>query len=350
MNGFVTRRIRVNIVNNSSSVTEVVINNQRIKMNEDQCVEVDVDSSGFTAFVTGFYNIEEFNDAMEEAKTEENKLKTKLAIKALEKMVDFAKDLVVQVDCTYKFTNLRDGETITLTADFFNTPDYYLFDVGEMMFVYPKVETEGATFELISATGKDVKKIIKKYSKFSLTFNLFDLIFGYPLRRQYYSYLCKPKTLKKNILKVKKFQESADKKNTNVGCLKEILVIIAVLFFVAVVLPVLMVKSWQPALISSDYTKITLEEKEYIKTDVVPTDAVPEKTLFQEAWTGARIDGFSRLEQSNQECEVLILTDSKGTEYLWLLRDGSEYEYVEYKGDYIDFLQYENIEIFVLEE
>lgn len=342
--------VRINLINNFSSVTDVVINNQRIKMDAEQCVEVDVDANGFTTFITGFYNIEEFNDAMEEAKAEETKLKAKLLIKALEKMVDFAKDMVVQVDCTYKFTNLRDGETITITADFFNTPEYFLFDIGEMMFVYPKVETEGATFELVSAIGKNVKKIIKKYSKFSLTFNLFDLIFGYPLRRVYYSHLCKPKTLKKNILKARKFQESTDKKNTNVGCLKEILVIVALLFFVAVVLPVLMVKSVQPALISSDYTKITLEEKGYIKTDVIPADAVPEKSLFQEAWMGARTDGLSRLEQSNQECEVLLLTDSNGTEYLWLLREGADLEVVEYKGECVDFSQYEDIEIFVLKE
>ncbi len=344
------RTIRVNLINNFSSVTDVVINNQRIKMNAEQCVEVDVDANGFTAFITGFYNIEEFNDAMEEAKAEETKLKAKLLIKALEKMVDFAKDMVVQVDCTYKFTNLKDGETITLTADFFNTPDYYLFDVGEMMFVYPKVETEGATFELINATGKDIKKIIKKYSKFSLTFNLFDLVFGYPFRRIYYSHLCKPKTLKKNILKAKYFQEREGKASSNKGCLKEIIVIGVLLLFVIFVWPVLTVKSAQPALISSDYNKITLEEKEYIKTDVIPVDAVPDKFLYQELWKGARTDGLSRLEQSNQECEVLILTDSKGTEYLWLLREGSDYESVAYKGDYIDFSQYEDIEIFVSKE
>ena len=342
--------IRVNLVNSFSSVTDVIINNQRIKINAEESASVDVDSKGFTAFISGFYNIEEFNDAMKEAKAEETKLKGKLLIKALEKMVDFAKDMVVQIDCTYKFTNLKDGETINITVDMFNTPDYYLFDIGGMMFVYPKVETESASVELINAVGKDTKKVIKKYSKFSLSFNLFDLLFGYPFRRIYYSYLCKPKTLKKNILRAKKLQQREEKANSNKGCLKEILVIGALLLFVILALPVLTVKSCQPALISSDYNKITLDEKVYVKTDFVPTDAVPEKIWYQELWEGARTDGLSRLEQSNQECDVLPLTDSKGKEYLWLFREGEEYASVEYNGDYIDFSKYEVVEIFVLEE
>ena len=342
--------IRVNLVNNFSSATDVIINNQLIKINAEETVTVDVDSNGFTAFISGFYNIEEFNDAMEEAKAEETRLKGKLLIKALVKMVDFAKDMVVQIDCTYKFTNLKDGETINISVDFFNTPDYYLFDIGEMMFVYPKVEAEGARVELINAVGKDSKKVIKKYSKFSLSFNLFDLIFGYPIRRTYYSHLCKPKTLKKNISRAKSLQEREEKASSNKGCLKEILVVGALLLFVILVLPVLMVKSWQPALISSDYNKITLDEKVYVKTDIIPTDAVPKKLLYQELWEGARTDGLSRFEQSNQDCDVLPLTDSNGTEYLWLFREGEEYASVEYNGDYIDFSKYEIVEIFVLEE
>ena len=77
-------KIRINLVNNFSSVTDVVVNNQRIKINAEESVTVDVDSKGFTAFISGFYNIEEFNDAMKEAKAEETKLKGKLLIKALQ--------------------------------------------------------------------------------------------------------------------------------------------------------------------------------------------------------------------------------------------------------------------------
>ncbi len=332
---------RVCISNDFASVMNVDVNGTLHCIRLDESKWVEIKDETLILKITGelvtqedmeeFQNMDFFEDE------ERPKLKDKILVKgfkvlgkkALEEFTDYG----LQVDCTYKIANVFENSVIKIELDDFEIADKTLMYIDFNIF-YPKALCENAEVELLEARGKNAKEVIKKYKKMGVASDIglgfIEAIIGYPLRGLYFKHLCKPATIKKNILNVEKHKEKTEKerkKGCLPGCLVLIVFLVAITLFDWLVLDTLFVAKDRPYLVAADYSTIIYDDEDvYVRIDELPEKARPETTPFFDAqiWVDARTDGLSRLDQSTQDTKVMLYEDDEGGKYLWLVENYTE--------------------------
>lgn len=309
---------------------------------KDEGVWVNIDSDELVLKITGDFD---FSEEFAELSDSASGLKEKLLVRLGKWGAKKAFYSILQADCTYKITDIKDGETIKIQFELFSLGDKAL-TYQDFMIFYPKIERENSSAELLFANAKNGRQIVKEYTRIGIHSDIglgFLLtLFAYPLRTVYFKHLCKPHVLKANLLNAEKHKAIDEKRNKRKkhGCLQGIgcLLLLVILFFV--VEPILNVPHDYPALISADYSTITLYNDEFKRIDKLPFDANKVLTLGAVTWTGARKDGLSRLEQIVEDSKVTMYEDGEGYLYLWLLENYGEVSADE-NGDYKEYNDFE---------
>ncbi len=321
---------RICIVNSFCMEMKIDVNGKShlIEYDESKWIEIEDIADSVTLKITGeILREDDFEDLM----SDKPDLKEKIAVKLFKKATNEILDLFLQVDCTYKISNITSDSVITIELDMFDLGDktliYQNFEIS-----YPKVVCdENIKTELVYAKGKDSKEIIKKYKKLGLASDLgmdfIDMIIAYPLRGLYFKHLCKPHILKKNILNAEYYKEKTEKRNKGKklgcfsGCLVSVPLILVFALIWTVIEGVLFVDSNQPYLLSPDYSTITYYNDVYIRIDKLPEDAKPVEFLGAAIWEDIRTDGLSNLDQAIEDNKVQLFEDDEGNQYLWLVEN-----------------------------
>ncbi|MBR3768196.1 MAG: helix-turn-helix transcriptional regulator [Clostridia bacterium] len=346
---------RICIANNFYYVMQIDVDGQlyTIRADESKWVEINDNKDSMVIKITGeFLTDESFGELDNSAA----KLKDKIMFKVMKKATTELMSLILQVDCTYKISNIQPDSLITVEHDGFDLGDKTLM-FQDFQIMYPKIVCgSGTLVELLKAKGKNSKEIIKKYKKLGLASDMgmdfIDMILAYPLRGMYFKHLCKPAILKKNILKAEVHKENTEKRNSGkkIGCLGGCFSIIALLLVWFVldifVFSVLFVASEKPYLVASDYSSITYKDNVYVRIDELPEYAYPTTMLGASIWEDTRTDGLSKWDQSMQGDKVQLFEDDEGREYLWLVEDyadnilgandnGEDKEYEDFDEHYV---------------
>ena len=346
---------RICIANNFYYVMQIDVDGQlySIRADESKWIEINDKTDSVVIKITGeFLTAESFGDLDKSASS----LKEKLMFKFVKNATSELMSLILQVDCTYKISNIYSESLLTVEHDGFDLGDKTLM-FQDFQIMYPKVICENDTrVELLDARGKNSKEIIKKYKKLGLQSDMgldFSTMFlAYPLRGAYFKHLCKPAVLKKNILTADVHKANTEKRNSGkkIGCLSVCFSLIAVLLFWFIldcfVFSVIFVASEKPYLVASDYSTITYENDVYVRIEELPEYAYPTTMLGATIWEDSRTDGLSKWDQSMQDNKVQLFEDDEGREYLWLVEDyvdnilgakgnGEDKEYEDFDEHYV---------------
>ena len=346
---------RICVSNNFYYVMQVDIDGQlySIRAEESKWIEINDKTDSIVMKITGeFLNDELFSEIDSSAET----LKEKILFKIFKKASTELMDIILQVDCTYKISNICDDALISIEYDGFDVGDKTLM-LQDFQIMYPKVICGTDTqVELLNAKGKNSNEVIKKYKKLGLQSDLgagfFIMLLSYPLRDMYFKHLCKPRVLKKNILNAEKYKSKREKHkgSKKFGCFSSIFaVIIGLLIWLvldALVFSVIFVSVEKPFLVAKDYSTITYNDSVYTRIDELPSDAYPTTTFGAAVWGDSRTDGLSKWEQSSQGDKVQLFEDNEGREYLWLVEDyvdtilgakdnGDDKEYEDFDEHYV---------------
>ncbi len=324
---------RICIANNFYYVMQIDVDGQlySISYDESKWIEINDNKDSIVIKITGEFLTDEAFGELDESAA---KLKDKIMLKLVKKATSELMSVILQVDCTYRISNLCPDSLITVEHDSFDLGDKTLM-YQDFQIMYPKIICgNGTKAELLEAKGKNSKEIIKKYKKLGLQSDLgmdfIDMILAYPLRGIYFKHLCKPSVLKKNILNAEAHKANTEKRNSGkkIGCLGGCFSIIALLliFFVLdfFIFSVIFVDSEKPYLVASDYSSITYKDNVYVRIEELPEYAYPTTMFGASIWEDSRTDGLSKWEQSAQGDKVQLFEDAEGREYLWLVE-----EYVE---------------------
>lgn len=346
---------RICIANNFYYVMQIDVDGQlySIMADESKWVEINDDKDSIVVKITGEFLSDE---AFGELDNSASKLKEKLMLKFVKKATSGLMNLILQVDCTYKISNIQPDSLVTIEHDGFDLGDK-TWMMQDFQIMYPKVICgNDTTVELLKARGKNSKEIIKKYKKLGLQSDLgmdfITMFLAYPLRGAYFKHLCKPSILKKNILKVDVHKANTEKRNSGkkIGCLGGCFSLIAVLLLSFIldcfVFSVLFVASEKPYLVASDYSTITYKNDVYVRIEELPEYAYPTTMLGATIWEDSRTDGISKWDQSMQDDKVQLFEDDEGREYLWLVEDyvdnvlgakenGEDKEYEDFDEHYV---------------
>lgn len=346
---------RICIANNFYFVMQIDVDGQlySIRADESKWVEINDDNDSIVVKITGEFLSDE---AFGELDNSASKLKEKLMLKFVKKATSELMNLILQVDCTYKISNIQPDSLVTIEHDGFDLGDK-TWMLQDFQIMYPKVICgNDTTVELLEARGKNSKEIIKKYKKLGLESDLgigfITMFLAYPLRGMYFKHLCKPSILKKNILKVDVHKANTEKRNSGkkIGCLGGCFSLLAVLLLWFIldcfVFSVLFVASEKPYLVASDYSTITYENDVYVRIEELPEYAYPTTMLGATIWEDSRTDGLSKWDQSMQDDKVQLFEDDEGREYLWLVEDyvdnvlgakenGEDKEYEDFDEHYV---------------
>lgn len=331
---------RICFVNNFCSLMTIEVNREVFSIKIDECKWVETKEKDLTLRITG----DMVTDSdFEEIKNSATNLKEKIISKLTRKAMKFAAEYPLQVNCTYKLTNVKPDSVVNIDLDVFSLGDkaltYYDFCIA-----YPKVNCECDNVELLQVKGKNCKEVIKKHTRYGLEsdlgFGFIEMLLSWPVRSIYFRHLCKPRIIKKNILKAdyyhEKYDEKEDGKKKGCGCLPMLLVVVLLLISSFFIEPVIFVESKKPALVSADYSTITYYDDVYVRIDELPEYVVPVTFLGAGHWDESRTDGLSRIDQATQDNRVYQYKDYEGKAYLWLVED-----YVDTMGsedkDYDDF-------------
>ena len=341
---------RICIVNSFCMEMKIDVNGKShlIEYDESKWIEIEDIADSVTLKITGeILREDDFEDLM----SDNPDFKEKIAVKVFKKATNEILDLFLQVDCTYKISNITLDSVITIELDMFDLGDktliYQNFEIS-----YPKVVCdENIKTELVYAKGKNSKEIIKKYKKLGLASDLgmdfIDMIIAYPLRGLYFKHLCKPHILKKNILNAEYYKEKTEKRNKGkkLGCFSGCLasVVLGVVAFIVIMLldifvfSVLFVDTDKPALVAADYSTITYHDDVYVRIDELPEDAEPVEILGATIWEDTRTDGLSKWDQSLQDGKAQLFKDAEGREYFWLVENYTDSSVFLEDKEYDDF-------------
>ncbi len=347
---------RVCIANNFYYVMQIDVDGQlySIRADESQWIEISDKTDSIVVKITGEFLTDE---AFGELDNSAAKLKEKLMFKFVKKATSELMNLILQVDCTYKISNIHSDSLITVEYDGFDLGDKTLM-MQDFQIMYPKIICDnGMHIELLEARGKNSKEIIKKYKKLGLQsdfgLDFITMFLAYPLRGMYFRHLCKPSVIKKNIINAEIHKANTEKRNSGkkIGCLGGCLSVFALLLFGIVldmfVFSVLFVSSEKPYLVASDYSSITYKDNVYKRIEELPEYAYPTTVLFgATVWEDTRTDGLSKWDQSVQGDKVQLFEDDEGREYLWLVEDyvdtvlgakenGDDKEYEDFDEHYV---------------
>ena len=346
---------RICITNNLYYVMQIDIDGQMhsIMADESKWIEINDTTNSIIVKITGDILTA---DAFEELDECAENLKDKILFKFIKKATSELMNLILQVDCTYKISNVYPDSLITIEPDVFDLGDK-TWMMQNFQILYPKIVCSDSTqIELLTAKGKNSKEIIKKYKKLGLQSDLglgfIPMLLMYPLRGMYFKHLCKPNNLKKNILNAEIHKANTEKRNKSkkLGCfglfLATIGCIILWLLLDALVFSIIFVSTEKPFLVASDYSTITYKDNVYIRIDELPEDAYPSTTFGATIWEDSRTDGLSKWDQSMQGDKVQLFEDDDGREYLWLVEDyvdtvlgakdnGEDKEYEDFDEHYV---------------
>lgn len=344
---------RICIANDLYYIMQVDVDGQvySIRADESKWIEINDATDSVVIKVTGDFLTDE---AFEDLDSSTSALKEKLMYKFVKKATTELMDVILQVDCVYKISNISPECLITVEDDSFDLGDK-TWMMQDFQIMYPKlICNDDIKVELLRAKGKNSKKVIKQYKKMGLLSDMgldfITMFLAYPLRGLYFKHLCKPSVLKKNILNVEAHKANTQKRNSGkkIGCIGGCLSLIAVvlLFFIldAFVFSVLFVSSEKPYLVASDYSTVTLGDDVYVRIDELPDYAYPTTFLGATIWEDSRTDGLSKWAQSMQGDKVQLFEDNEGREYLWLVEDytdtifnenGDDFEYEDFDEHYV---------------
>lgn len=342
---------RICIANNLYYIMQVDGQVHSIRADESKWIEINDATDSVVIKVTGDFLTDE---AFEDLDSSTSALKEKLMYKFVKKATTELMDVILQVDCVYKISNISPECLITVEDDSFDLGDK-TWMMQDFQIMYPKlICNDDIKVELLSAKGKNSKEVIKQYKKMGLLSDMgldfITMFLAYPLRGLYFKHLCKPSVLKKNILNVEVHKANTQKRNSGkrIGCIGGCFSLIAVvlLFFIldAFVFSVLFVSSEKPYLVASDYSTVTFGDDVYVRIDELPDYAYPTTFLGATIWQDSRTDGLSKWAQSMQGDKVQLFEDNEGREYLWLVEDytdtifnenGDDFEYEDFDEHYV---------------
>lgn len=346
---------RVCITNNFYYVMQIDVGGQlhSIMADESKWIEINDATDSIIVKITGEILTDE---VYEELGAIAENLKEKIMFRFIKKATSELMNLILQVDCTYKLSNISPDSLITVEHDGFDLGDK-TWMMQDFQIMYPKIICNDSTqVELLNARGKNSKEIIKKYKKLGLQsdfgLDFITMLLAYPLRGMYFKHLCKPNVLKKNIMNAEMHKANTEKRNSGkkLGCLGFVLATIGCIFIGLIldifVFSTLFVATEKPYLVASDYSTITYKDDVYIRIDELPKDAYPTTMFGATIWEDSRTDGLSKWDQSMQGNKVQLFEDDKGREYLWLVEDyvdnilgakdnGDDKEYEDFVEHYV---------------
>ncbi len=339
---------RICIENSFCDFMKIDINGQLYFIQADECKWVEITTDTVIAKITGEMITDDTLSAIDdESNSSDVKLKDRVMLKLAKKATEELISLFLQVDCTYKISNLIPDSLITIQLDEFDLGDKTLM-LQDFEIIYPKIICgDKMQVELLSAKGKNSKEVIKKHKKLGLAsdfgLDFITMILAYPLRGLYFKHLCKPNVLKKNILNAEHHKEKSVKRNSGkkLGCLGTafITIVFAIIFIIGstIIDSIFFVDSNQPYLVAADYSTITYNDDVYIRIDGLPEDAEPVKFLGATIWEKTRTDGLSNLDQSLEDNMVQLFKDDSGNKYLWYVENYTESSVVLEDKEYDDF-------------
>ncbi len=332
---------RICFVNNFCSLMTIEVNGEVFSIKFDECKWVETKEKDLTLRITG----DMVTDSdFEEIKNSATNLKEKILSKITRKTMKYAAEYPLQVNCTYKLTNVKPDSVINVELDVFSLGDKALTNYPFLV-AYPKISYKCDGTELLQVKGKNCREVIKKHRRYGIESDLgllsiIDIILLFPIRSIYFRHLCKPRVIKKNILKAdyyhEKYDEKEDKQKKGCGCLPAIIFVLFAIFSFFIE-PIIFVESEKPALVAADYSTITYYDDVYVRIDELPEYVVPVTFLGAESWDDARTDGLPRIDQATQDNKITQYKDYEGKAYLWLVEDYSDTMLTEEEMDYDDF-------------
>ena len=321
---------RVCITNNFYYVMQIDIDGHphSIMYDESKWIEINDNADSITVKITGEVLTD---DMLEELDDCAENLKEKILFKFVKKATSDLMNLILQVDCTYKISDIHPDSLITVEHDGFDLGDK-TWIMQDFHIMYPKISCgDNTQVELLNARGKNSKEVIKTYKKIGLQsdfgLDFITMLLAYPLRGMYFKHLCKPSMLKRNILNAENHKANTEKRNSGkkIGCLGFFLATIGCIFIGLIldifVFSTLFVANEKPYLVASDYSTITYKDDVYIRIDELPEGAYPATMLDATIWKDSRTDGLSKWEQSAQGDKVQLYEDDEGRKYLWLVEN-----------------------------
>ncbi len=297
------------------------------------------------------------DEAFDELREESTGWIEKITAGFIEKATKSLLNAALQVDCSYRITNFQPDSVFVIDVDDIEIYNEFLLPELFIMF-YPKIVSDcNARIELMNARGVNIKKAVKSM-KFWGAFGDSAIDFGwmilmYPIRKIYLKHLCKPHTIKKNIINAEEFKKKSERRskyNKKIGCFGAlgILALIFTLWFLldAFVFSTLFVNSERPFLVATDYSTITYYDDVYTRINDLPEEAEPILFFGGQIWENSRTDGLSKWDQSMQDDMVQIFEDDEGNQYLWLVEDytdtivaekenGDNKEYEDFEKHYV---------------
>ncbi len=335
---------RICFVNNFCSLMTLDINGQIVNIRTNECKWIETNDKDFTLRITGdMISDSDFEESENNITGLKDKIKTKFAKKAIRYVADFP----LQVNCVYKLTDMKPDSVINIELDVFSLGDKALTDFP-FLIAYPKIECDCGKIELLQTKGKNNRDVIKRFRRYGAVsdvgiLDFIDIIILYPIRSLYFRHLCKPRMLKKNILKAdyyhKKYdkEEEGGKQRKGCGCFSLFLFVFLFFIFSLFIKPLIFMETEKPALVAADYSTITYYGDVYVRIDDLPEYVVPVTFFGAESWESARTDGLSRLDQLNQNNKVTQYKDYEGKAYLWLVEDYADTMLTEDELGYEDF-------------
>ncbi len=334
---------RICFVNNFCSLMTLDVNGQILNIRAEECKWIETNDKDFTIRITGdMISDSDFEEPEKGITNLKDKIKAIFARKAIRYVADFP----LQVNCVYKLTNVKPDSIVNIELDVISLGDKALTDFP-FLIAYPKIECGCGKTELLQTKGKNNREVIKRFRRYGAVSDIgildfIDIIVLMPVRSLYFRHLCKPRVLKKNILKADYYHQKYDKEEASgkqrkgCGCLTFLLTLLILLVFGIFIEPLMFIESEKPALVSPDYSTITYYDDVYVRIDDLPEYVVPVTFFGAESWDDARTDGLSRLEQLAQDNKVTQYKDYEGKAYLWLVEDYVDTLLTEEKG-YDDF-------------
>ena len=345
---------RVCFTNDYSYTLQLNVNGQFHTIYTEESKWIEVTEKTLNVKISGELITDEAFDELHE---ESSGWKEKITAKFVEKATKSLLNMTLQIDCSYRITNFHPDTVFVIDVDDISIHNEFLLSEPFIM-IYPKIVSDGdARIELMNARGRNAKKVIKSQSAWGALgdsgIDFFWMFIALPIRKAYLKHLCKPHTLKKNIINSEHFKaksEKRDKFDKKIGCLGA-LGIVLLAFIVgflldALVFSTLFVDSERPYLVASDYSTITYYDDVYTRIEELPEGAEPVLFLGAQVWENSRTDGLSKWDQSMQDDMVQLFEDDEGREYLWLVENytdtilaagenGDDKEYDDFDEHYI---------------
>lgn len=182
---------------------------------EAKNMEIDIFGDSFDLIVTPLFPDSEkvFKDEKPE------KFMDKLEKKALKSLVNFSKDMYFMTECTYRFENFRDGDTVNIKMTIYSFPSndwgenwLYLELIGfPVQYIFYDVSLSGKRLEPKSTLCLNRKKVIRRARPFLLvSYDSLLTVISYPIQMIRIRYLSGTRKIFSTLLKFSRMDEEKD--------------------------------------------------------------------------------------------------------------------------------------------